>query len=108
MTVDSLMQTCEELGIKLALKADDNSRLQVDAPKGALTASLRDALAAHKPELISTLKAKQQAALAAQASTSSDDSETSEAQAPAGSSRKTPEATLILEQTSTINTPQFD
>ena len=35
MTVDSLMQTCEELGIKLALKADDNSRLQVDAPKGA-------------------------------------------------------------------------
>src|ERR1700716_3280452 len=98
MTVDSLMQTCEELGIKLALKADDNSRLQVDAPKGALTASLRDALAAHKLELISHLKAKEQAPLAAPAVTAEDDSAVSETQAPADGTRKSQEAMpLILE-----------
>jgi len=32
------MQRCAELGIKLTLKADDNERLLVDAPKGTLTA----------------------------------------------------------------------
>ena len=31
MSVDSIMQTCAELGIKLTLKGDDNDRLQVDA-----------------------------------------------------------------------------
>jgi len=56
MTVQSLMQRCAELGIKLTLKADDSERLLVDAPKGTLTAPLREALAEHKPELISILK----------------------------------------------------
>ena len=41
MTVNSLMEKCAELGIKLALKGEANDRLQVDAPKGALTAELR-------------------------------------------------------------------
>ena len=61
MTVQSLIETCAELGIKLALKEDDNDRLRVAAPKGALTTPLRDALAAHKPDLIAILKANEQA-----------------------------------------------
>src|SRR5688572_27221271 len=60
MTVQSLMQRCTELGIKLALKGDDDSRLLVDAPKGTLTAPLREELAAHKPELIAILKSSNQ------------------------------------------------
>src|SRR5688572_11703906 len=60
MTVQSLMQRCSELGIKLALKGDDDSRLLVDAPKGTLTAPLREELAAHKPELIAILKSRNQ------------------------------------------------
>ena len=75
MTVQSLMQTCAELGIKLALKEDDSDRLRVAAPKGALTAPLRDALAAHKPDLIAILQAKQQASHPIQASSAGHDSE---------------------------------
>ena len=93
MTVESLIKTCEELGIKLALKADDDARLQVDAPKGALTASLRDALAAHKPDLITFLKAKQQTSRPVQAPSSDRDSEITETRAPASSTWKSPEAT---------------
>ena len=42
MTVDSLMQTCEALGIRLALKADGSDRLVVDAPKEIGRASCRE------------------------------------------------------------------
>ena len=38
MTAQSLMRLCSQLGIKLTLKSDDDERLLVDAPKGALTA----------------------------------------------------------------------
>ena len=58
MKLESLMQQCEELGIKLALKGDDNDRLQVDAPKGALSAPLREALSANKANIITALKLK--------------------------------------------------
>ena len=75
MTVQSLIQSCAELGIKLALKEDDNDRLRVAAPKGALTAPLRDALAAHKPDLIAILKAEQQAFQPTQVSSAKQDSE---------------------------------
>jgi len=58
MTVNSLMEKCAELGIKLALKGEASDRLQVDAPKGALTAELRDALTAKKSDLITALKTR--------------------------------------------------
>src|SRR5882762_10401571 len=58
MSVESLIQLCTQCGIKLALSADGSDRLVVDAPKGALTPSLREALAAQKPELIAALKAQ--------------------------------------------------
>ena len=91
MNVESIMQTCAELGIKLTLKGDDSDRLQVDAPKGALTAPVREALAAHKTDIVAALKAEQ---LAHQ----SQDPDETVTRIPA---RKTPnsEATpLILEQ----------
>ena len=56
MTVESLMQRCAELGIKLGLKGDHNDRLLVDAPRGTLTEPLKEALAAHKLDLIAILK----------------------------------------------------
>src|SRR5258705_8750724 len=58
MTVDSIMQMCAELGIELSLKVDDNNRLHVDAPKGTLTASIRETLTAHKTEIVAALKSK--------------------------------------------------
>src|SRR5882762_7629812 len=61
MTVESLMQMCERLGIRLMLAGDDQNRLQVDAPKGALTQSIRDELTAHKLAIVIALKAKKQA-----------------------------------------------
>src|SRR4051812_11996989 len=61
MSVESLMQTCADLRIKLALKGDNSDRLQVDAPKGTLTAPLREALAASKGEIIALLKSQQSA-----------------------------------------------
>src|SRR6266850_31044 len=79
MTVESLMQICERLGIKLMLAGDAQNRLQVDAPKGALTQSIRDELTAHKLELVIALKAKKQAQSqvpSADASDSPDDSVT--------------------------------
>src|SRR5882762_8125547 len=79
MTVESLMQMCERLGIKLMLAGDAKNRLQVDAPKGALTQSIRDELTAHKLELVIALRAKNQAqsqVSSADATGSSDDSVT--------------------------------
>src|SRR5882762_8732321 len=61
MSVESLIQLCAQHGIKLALSPDGSERLVVDAPKGALTPSLREALTAQKPELIAALKAQAQA-----------------------------------------------
>src|SRR5215216_6042494 len=93
MTTEALMQTCAELGIKLSLREDDDSRLLVDAPKGALTASLRDALAAHKPDLIAAIK--KSTARASQAHETA-------TPIPARISPNSPEATpLILEQSLT-------
>ncbi len=98
MTVESLLKTCADLGIKLALKGDDDDRLQVDAPKGALTADLRDALAANKTALISALKTQRNVSQPAQAPASVPQTEAPVAQAPASSTSKSPEATsLILE-----------
>src|SRR5882762_9965329 len=57
MTVQSLMQMCAGLGIKLRLAGDDHSRLQVDAPKGTLTPFIREELATHKLDLVVALKA---------------------------------------------------
>src|SRR3989454_5558920 len=56
MNVEFLIQLCEKHGIKLTLSTDGSDRLLVDAPKGALTPSLREALTAHKLELITALK----------------------------------------------------
>jgi hypothetical protein len=107
MTVDSLVQTCEALGIKLALKADGSDRLIVDAPKGALTPSLRDELTARKPQLIAFLKKKNQSVSQTQASTSQN-SETAEGRAPA-SHTNVPEArSLIQEQPLSISSTQFE
>lgn len=75
MTLQSLMQTCAELGIRLALKEGDNDRLRVAAPKGVLTAPLRHALAAHKPDLIAILKVRQQSSHPTQASNAEQDSQ---------------------------------
>jgi hypothetical protein len=54
MTVDGLLAKVEQLGIVLTVKGD---RLHVQAPKGILTADLRRALAAQKPDLIRRLAA---------------------------------------------------
>ena len=109
MTAASLMQMCAELGIKLELKGDDNNRLQVDAPKGALTAALRDALAAHKPELIAILKTRQEASRPTQTSTFEQDSEVTESRVPTSTTGNSPEATpLILEQPLTNPPSQLD
>src|SRR6185503_9034439 len=100
MTVKSLMQTCAELGIKLALRDDDDSRLRVDAPKGALTSSLRDALAAHKSELIAALKS-QQTSQPTQPQPSAPEPAEPVTRTPASTTPQSPEATpLILEHPS--------
>ncbi len=59
MTIESLIAACAELGIKLELAGDDNDRLKVDAPKGALTPAMRDVLTASKPDLIAFLRNQQ-------------------------------------------------
>src|SRR6267143_6715618 len=108
MTAESLMQLCAQLGIKLALKGDDSDRLQVDAPKGALTASLRDALAANKADLLVLLKSKQQAFHPSQASTFELDSEVTKSRVPATTTGDSPEATpLIFDQPASPPVP-FD
>src|SRR6266550_1873251 len=106
MTVDSLMQTCEALGIKLALKADGSDRLVVDAPKGALTPSLRDELAARKPQLIAFLKTRTLSASQTQASTSHD-SEVTKGRAPASNTNAPEARPLIHEQPLSITSTQF-
>src|SRR4029079_16033244 len=58
MSVNVVMEKCMELGIRLALKGEANDRLQVDAPKGALSAELRDQLTANKSVLIAALRAQ--------------------------------------------------
>ena len=99
MTAHSLMQMCAQLGIKLSLKGDNSDRLQVDAPKGALTASLRDALAANKADLLVLLKSKQQPSYPPQASTLEHDSEVTRSRVPAITRGNSPEATpLIFDQ----------
>src|SRR6266545_3380157 len=107
MSLESLLRIYAELGIKLALK--DNDRLQVDSPKGALTASLRDALIAHKPDLIATLKARQkQESSPPQALSFADDSEFTESRPPARPPQISSEATsLIREQPVTTTPSQF-
>src|SRR2546427_9464934 len=97
MTVQSLMQRCAELGIKLTLKADDNDRLLVDAPKGTLTAPLREALAAHKLELIAILKTSDQEPSITQVPIPFQSSEANETRAPA-STWNSPEATPLISE----------
>ena len=102
MSVESIMQTCAELGIKLTLKGDDD-RLQVDAPKGALTAPIREALAAHKTDIVAALKLKQ---VSPQSQTFSQDPDETVTRRPvANSTEATP---LILEPPSTNPPTQFD
>ena len=79
MTVKSLMQMCEGLGIKLTLAGDDHNRLQVDAPKGTLTQAIREELTTHKLDLVVALVEQSRAQTQAQtieATNSSDDSVT--------------------------------
>ena len=95
MTVESLMQRCAELGIKLTLKADDLDRLVVDAPKGTLTMPLREALTAHKPDLIAILKTSDQEPSITQVPSPSKPSEAIESRAPA-STWNSPEATPLI------------
>ena len=98
MTGESLMRLCAELGIKLTLTGDNNDRLQVDAPKGAMTSSLREALAARKPELIAILKTENnQVSKQAQAPTSSQTSEPAKSHAPA-SNWNSPEANPLIQE----------
>ena len=53
MTFDNLLATLKKLGISLELKVD-----QIGVPKGILTPELRQAIIAHKPELIERLQAE--------------------------------------------------
>ncbi|MEM7760800.1 MAG: amino acid adenylation domain-containing protein [Cyanobacteria bacterium P01_A01_bin.40] len=52
MELHSLINTLSHKGIKLAA---NGSSLEIDAPKGAITPELRNALANHKPEIIKLL-----------------------------------------------------
>lgn len=63
------MKRCAELGIKLAIKNDDD-RLLVDAPKGSLTTELRDAISERNKDLIAILKTRDQTSGRVQAYTS--------------------------------------
>ena len=53
MSAYNLLSELRQAGV--VVKASGNDRLVVDAPKGALTADLRAALAAHKKELLAIL-----------------------------------------------------
>src|SRR5438034_160871 len=59
MMIDSLIEKCNRLGIRLTLTGEGGDRLKVDAPKGALSASLREALSANKTDLVARLKSQQ-------------------------------------------------
>ena len=52
MTAGEVLTVCREAGIRLEVAGD---RLRFDAPAGALTPDLRDALARHKRELLDVL-----------------------------------------------------
>jgi hypothetical protein len=109
MTVQSLMQRCAELGIKLALKGDDDERLMVDAPKGTLTAPLREALTAHKLDLIAILKTSDQEYSITETRTPPTTSQETDSRAPASSTWTSPEATpLSSERPLPITPTQFD
>src|SRR4030095_14427881 len=87
---------CAELGIKLTLKGDDDDPLQVDAPEGALTVSIRETLTAHKTEIVAALKSKSRKP---QPQILSRDSDEAVIRDPASPTANSPEATpLILEQ----------
>jgi len=104
MTIESLLQTCAELGIKLALKGDASDRLQVDAPKGALTASLREDLVAHKTELIAFLKSQN-----VSHPTQAQDPDETVTRNPASSLLKSPETpSLNLEPSRVVPPAHFD
>jgi len=52
--VDQLLNELHRRGISLALNGD---RLRVSAPRGTLSAAIRDELAKHKPDLLRALRA---------------------------------------------------
>ena len=58
MDILDLLSAVERLGIKLWLEGES---LEVSAPRGALTADLRAALAARKPELVALLRDRSRA-----------------------------------------------
>jgi len=100
------LQIYAELGIKLALK--DNDPLQVDSPKGALTTSLRDALIAHKPDLIAILKARQgQDSHPPRATNLADDSEVTESRPPARTPQTSPEHSMNSDPTAPLSLPGY-
>lgn len=53
MTATELVYTLSALDVRLAVQGD---RLRLDAPRGAITAELRQALIDHKPELLQLLR----------------------------------------------------
>jgi len=59
MIARNLLSELREKGVEVKTSGDD--RLVIDAPKGAITPELRNALAAHKVELLQILKSEQQA-----------------------------------------------
>jgi hypothetical protein len=108
MSAESIMQTCAELGIKLALKGDASDRLQVDAPKGALTAPIREALAANKSDIVAALKSKQNSQQS-QAQDVLQDADETVTRTAASTTASSPEVRpLILEQPLTNPPAQFD
>src|ERR1041385_4988380 len=104
MTIDSLLETCTALGIKVALKDDGSDRLIVDAPRGALTPSLRDELTARKPQLIAFFKAQNETARHTQASSSHASLAT---EAPT-TQTKGPEAISLNQELPSISATQFE
>ncbi len=56
MTAQDLLSQLREKGV--VLKTSDGDRLVIDAPKGTITDELRDALKAHKSELLQILKSE--------------------------------------------------
>ncbi len=59
MIARNLLSELRKKGVEVKTSGDD--RLVIDAPKGAITPELRNALAAHKVELLQILKSEQQA-----------------------------------------------
>jgi len=59
LTTAEFVARLRQLDIKLSI--DDGDRLRCSAPKGSLTAALRDELAARKPELVAWLRTTSEA-----------------------------------------------